>query len=70
MFGREIARRGITLIYGGSSLGLMGALADEVLAAGGKVIGVIPKTLVGRESAHKGLDGAQSRRRRCTSASR
>jgi len=54
-FGREIAKRGITLVYGGSSLGLMGALADEVLAAGGKVIGVIPKTLVGREAAHKGL---------------
>ncbi|MEO8348198.1 MAG: TIGR00730 family Rossman fold protein [Acidobacteriota bacterium] len=54
-FGREIARRGIALVYGGSSLGLMGALADEVLAAGGKVIGVIPKTLVGREAAHKGL---------------
>lgn len=54
-FGREIAKRGIALVYGGSSLGLMGALADEVLAAGGKVIGVIPKTLVGREAAHKGL---------------
>jgi len=54
-FGREIARRGIDLVYGGSSLGLMGALADEVLGAGGKVIGVIPKTLVGREAAHKGL---------------
>lgn len=55
IFGREIARRGIALVYGGSSLGLMGALADEVLGAGGKVIGVIPKTLVGREAAHKGL---------------
>lgn len=54
-FGREIAKQGIDLVYGGSSLGLMGALADEVLAAGGKVIGVIPKTLVGREAAHKGL---------------
>lgn len=54
-FGREIARRGIALVYGGSSLGLMGALADEVLAAGGKVTGVIPKTLVGREAAHRGL---------------
>jgi uncharacterized protein (TIGR00730 family) len=54
-FGREIARRGIGLVYGGSSLGLMGALADEVLATGGKVTGVIPKTLVGREAAHKGL---------------
>lgn len=54
-FGREIARREIDLVCGGSSLGLMGALADEVLGAGGKVIGVIPKTLVGREEAHKGL---------------
>jgi cytokinin riboside 5'-monophosphate phosphoribohydrolase len=54
-FGREIARRGIDLVYGGSSLGLTGALADEVLAAGGKVIGVIPRALLGRESAHKGL---------------
>lgn len=54
-FGREIARRGIGLIYGGSSRGLMGALAGEVLAAGGKVTGVIPQALVGRESAHRGL---------------
>lgn len=54
-FGREIARRGIRLVYGGSSRGHMGALADEVLAAGGKVIGVIPKALEGRESAHRGL---------------
>lgn len=54
-FAREIARRGIDLVYGGSSLGLSGVLADEVLAAGGKVIGVIPRTLVGREAAHAGL---------------
>lgn len=54
-FGREIARRGIRLIYGGSSRGHMGALAEEVLAAGGKVTGVIPKALEGRESAHRGL---------------
>jgi uncharacterized protein (TIGR00730 family) len=54
-FGREIARRGIRLIYGGSSRGHMGGLADEVLAAGGKVTGVIPKALEGRESAHRGL---------------
>ena len=54
-FGREIARRGITLVYGGSSLGLMGVLADEVLASGGKVVGVIPRALVGREAAHTGL---------------
>jgi uncharacterized protein (TIGR00730 family) len=54
-FGREIAQRGVRLIYGGSSRGLMGAIADEVLAAGGKVTGVIPKALEGRESAHRGL---------------
>jgi len=54
-FGRELARRGITLIYGGSSRGLMGGLADEVLAAGGKVIGVIPKALESREAAHRTL---------------
>lgn len=54
-FGRELANRGITLVYGGSSLGLMGVLADEVLAAGGKVVGVIPRALVGREAAHQGL---------------
>jgi uncharacterized protein (TIGR00730 family) len=54
-FGREIARRGIGLVYGGSSLGLMGALAGEVLASGGNVIGVIPRALLGREAAHEGL---------------
>lgn len=54
-FGREIAARGIRLVYGGASLGLMGAIADETLAAGGKVTGVIPKALEGRESAHRGL---------------
>ena len=58
-FGREIARRGIRLVYGGSSRGLMGALADEVLAAGGKVTGVMPKALEGRESAHRGLTELQ-----------
>jgi hypothetical protein len=54
-FGRELARRGIGLVYGGSSLGLMGTLADEVLASGGKVTGVIPRALLGREAAHQGL---------------
>jgi len=54
-FGREIAHRGIGLVYGGSSRGLMGALADEVLGAGGTVIGVIPRALEGREAAHRGL---------------
>ena len=55
IFGREIASRGLGLVYGGSSRGLMGALADEVLAAGGGVIGVIPRALEGREAAHRGL---------------
>src|SRR5262249_7680220 len=54
-FGREIAKRGVRLIYGGASRGLMGAVADEVLSAGGKVTGVIPKALEGREAAHRGL---------------
>lgn len=54
-FGREIAARGVRLIYGGASRGLMGALADEVLKAGGKVVGVIPKALQGRETPHPGL---------------
>jgi uncharacterized protein (TIGR00730 family) len=54
-FGREIAARGVRLVYGGASLGLMGALADETLAAGGKVTGVIPRALQGREVAHQGL---------------
>src|SRR5712691_1820746 len=54
-FGRELARRGVELVYGGSSRGLTGAIAEEVLAAGGKVIGVIPKALEGREAAHRGL---------------
>ena len=54
-FGRELATRGVRLIYGGASKGLMGAIADEVLSAGGKVTGIIPKALEGRESAHRGL---------------
>lgn len=55
LFGREIAKRGIALVYGGSSRGLMGALADEVLAGKGRVIGVVPKALEAREAAHRGL---------------
>jgi uncharacterized protein (TIGR00730 family) len=54
-FGREISKRGIRLIYGGASRGLMGAIADEVIQAGGKVTGIIPKALEGRESAHQDL---------------
>ena len=53
--GRIIAGRGLTLVYGGSKGGLMGVLADAALAAGGKVIGVIPGALVEREIAHTGL---------------
>jgi len=48
-------RRGIRVVYGGASVGLMGALADEVLSAGGEVIGVIPRAMVDREIAHRGL---------------
>ncbi len=45
----------ITLVYGGANVGLMGVLADTMLAGGGKVIGVMPKSLVEREVAHHGL---------------
>jgi hypothetical protein len=53
--GRELASRGIGLVYGGSSTGLMGRLADACLATGGEAIGVIPKKLVEKEIAHQGL---------------
>ncbi|HWI41948.1 MAG TPA: TIGR00730 family Rossman fold protein [Verrucomicrobiae bacterium] len=53
--GRELARRGITLVYGGGNVGLMGEVADAATAAGGKVIGVIPQALVDKELAHAGL---------------
>ena len=53
--GRELAARGIGLVYGGGKLGLMGAVADAVLEAGGEVIGVIPMALVNAEVAHRGL---------------
>ncbi|MBL0171577.1 MAG: TIGR00730 family Rossman fold protein [Gemmatimonadaceae bacterium] len=53
--GTEIARRGCALVYGGGGTGLMGALADAALAAGGEVIGVMPHALVQREAAHQGL---------------
>lgn len=52
---RAIAARGLTLVYGGAKVGLMGAIADAALAAGGKVTGVIPKSLVSKEIAHDGL---------------
>lgn len=54
-FGRALARRGIALIYGGAKVGLMGAVANAALAEGGRVVGVIPKSLVSKEIAHDGL---------------
>lgn len=53
--GRTLADRGIGLIYGGAKIGLMGAVADATLAAGGHVVGVIPHVLVDKEIAHDGL---------------
>jgi uncharacterized protein (TIGR00730 family) len=53
--GQAIVRRGLGLVYGGARVGLMGALADAVLAAGGHVTGVIPEALVAKEVAHDGL---------------
>jgi hypothetical protein len=50
-----LVRRGMTVIYGGGSIGLMGVLADAALAAGGRVIGVLPGHLSRREVAHAGL---------------
>lgn len=52
--GRTLAARGIGVVYGGGHLGLMGAVADAALEAGGEVIGVIPDALVGAEVAHRG----------------
>jgi uncharacterized protein (TIGR00730 family) len=54
-FGALLARRQIELVYGGARAGLMGALADAVLAGGGRVTGVIPEALLERELAHQGL---------------
>lgn len=53
--GRTLAERGIGVVYGGGRLGLMGAVADGALEAGGEVIGVIPDALVSAEVAHLGL---------------
>lgn len=52
--GRTLADREIGVVYGGGRLGLMGAVADAALAAGGEVIGVIPEALVNSEVAHRG----------------
>ncbi|MGC4051815.1 MAG: TIGR00730 family Rossman fold protein [Paludibaculum sp.] len=53
--GRVLAERGHTLVYGGAHIGLMGTLADTALALSGRVVGVIPQSLVDKEVAHKGL---------------
>ncbi len=53
--GAAIAESGRTLVYGGAKVGLMGAVADAALGAGGKVLGVIPQALVDKEVAHQGL---------------
>jgi uncharacterized protein (TIGR00730 family) len=53
--GAELVRRNIGLVYGGTSVGLMGVLADAVLKAGGEAVGVIPENLMEREVGHKGL---------------
>src|ERR1700680_1690809 len=53
--GQELVARGLGLVYGGASVGLMGIIADTVLAGGGEVIGVIPHGLFSREIAHQGL---------------
>lgn len=53
--GLTLALRGITLVYGGAQVGLMGMMADAALEAGGRVIGVMPHLLIGKEVAHPGL---------------
>ena len=66
--GQYLVQKKITLVYGGANVGLMGIVADTVLAGGGRVVGVMPKSLVEREVAHGGLtemhivDGMQERK--------
>ncbi len=68
--GQELARRKLTLVYGGGAVGLMGVVADAALAAGGEVIGIIPKSLKNSEIGHEGLtrlevvDGMHARKAR------
>ncbi|TYC65260.1 TIGR00730 family Rossman fold protein [Stappia sp. BW2] len=53
--GRVIAEQGYTLVYGGAKVGLMGTVANAALEAGGKVIGVLPRSLMDKEIGHEGL---------------
>ncbi|ANC05237.1 MULTISPECIES: TIGR00730 family Rossman fold protein [Pseudomonas] len=68
--GQAIAHRGLTLVYGGGAVGLMGIVADAAMAAGGEVIGIIPQSLMDAEVGHKGLtrlevvDGMHARKAR------
>ena len=68
--GRHIAERGLTLVYGGGAVGLMGVVADAALTAGGEVIGIIPQSLEHSEIGHSGLtrlevvDGMHARKAR------
>jgi uncharacterized protein (TIGR00730 family) len=55
VLGAEVARRRMRLVYGGGKVGLMGALADATLAAGGEVVGVMPEALLEKEIGHGGL---------------
>ena len=72
MVGRGLAERGISVVYGGGRLGLMGAVADAALLAGGEVIGVIPEALRDAEVAHLGctelhiVAGMHERKRKFT----
>lgn len=50
-----LAEAGITMVYGGGNIGLMGVMADEMLRRGGRVVGVIPEQLLAKELAHKGV---------------
>ncbi|WP_374570884.1 TIGR00730 family Rossman fold protein [Phenylobacterium sp.] len=54
-FGRLVAERGLTLVYGGAKVGLMGELADAALESGGEVVGVLPRALMEREIGHPGI---------------
>lgn len=53
--GQTLAERGLTLVYGGSRVGLMGTVADAVIAGGGRAVGVIPRHLADKRVAHEGL---------------
>ena len=55
MLGKLMAKQNITLIYGGGSVGIMGAVADAVMESGGKVIGIIPELLLAWEAQHLGI---------------